>query len=74
MLLYGSSGNLVTAIYSERGRRAILDGGFTRLFIDWDTAGTGRYVKNAAAWLTNYERFGNGVVAARFRKKNNRKN
>ncbi len=29
----------------------------------WDTAGTGRYVKNAAAWLVNVERFGDAVVA-----------
>jgi len=33
------------------------------LFIKWDTAGTGRYVKNAAAWLVNYERFGDDVLA-----------
>jgi len=26
--------------------------------VAWDNAGTGRYVKNAAAWLVNYERFG----------------
>lgn len=57
-LIYGSAGNLVAAIYDKEGKRAILDGGFTRLFIKWDTAGTGRYVKNAAAWLVNYERFG----------------
>jgi hypothetical protein len=43
--------------------RAILDGGFTCLYMRWDTAGTGRYVKNAAAWLANAERFGDAVVA-----------
>ena len=32
--------------------------GFTRLFINWDTAGTARYVSNAAAWLAHWERFG----------------
>ena len=60
-LLYGSADNLVTAYYDANGRRAILDGGFTRLYNKWDTAGTGRYVKNAAAWLTNVERFGKQV-------------
>jgi hypothetical protein len=63
-LLYGSADNLVAAFYDKGGRRAILDGGFTRLYNNWDTAGTGRYVKNAAAWLTNVERFGQTVTAA----------
>lgn len=58
-LIYGHEKNLVTATYEKDGKRAILDGGFTRLYIAWDAAGTGRYVKNAAAWLVNYERFGN---------------
>ncbi|MDX2361478.1 MAG: hypothetical protein QNK23_11780 [Crocinitomicaceae bacterium] len=57
-LVYGSADNMVTAIYEHDGKRAIIDGGFTRLYYAWDTAGTGRYVKNAAAWLVNYERFG----------------
>jgi hypothetical protein len=61
-LVVGSAGNLVTAIYDHDGKRAILDGGFTRLYVQWDTAGTARYVKNAAAWLVNYERFGDAVV------------
>ncbi len=62
-IIYGSANNLVTAVYEKEGRRLILDGGFTRLYINWDAAGTGRYVKNAAAWLVNYERFGEDVVA-----------
>jgi hypothetical protein len=62
-LLYGSARNLVTAFYDHDGRRAILDGGFTRLYNSWDTAGTARYVKNSAAWLANAERFGAAVVA-----------
>lgn len=62
-LIYGSAGNLVTAYYDHGGKRAIFDGGFTRLYNKWDTAGTGRYVKNAAAWLVNAERFGDKVVA-----------
>ncbi len=56
-LIYGSAGNLVAAYYDQGGKRAILDGGFTRLYMKWDTAGTARYVKNAAAWLANVERF-----------------
>jgi uncharacterized protein YegL len=57
-LLVASHGVPVTATYEYDGRRAILDGGFTRLYVNWDSAGTARYVKNAAAWLVNYERFG----------------
>lgn len=62
-LIYGSAGNLVTAYYDHGGKRAVLDGGFTRLYNKWDTAGTARYVKNAAAWLVNAERFGDDVIA-----------
>jgi len=57
-LMYGSDGSRLIGIFDQDGKRAIVDGGFTRLFIKWDTAGTGRYVKNAASWLVNYERFG----------------
>ena len=56
-LIYNSEGNVVAAYYDQNGKRAILDGGFTRLYVSWDEAGTGRYVKNAAAWLVNYENF-----------------
>jgi hypothetical protein len=56
-LIYGHEKNLVAATYEQDGKRLILDGGFTRLYVSWDNAGTGRYVKNAAAWLVNYERF-----------------
>ncbi|RKH59111.1 hypothetical protein [Corallococcus llansteffanensis] len=66
-LLHGSAGNLVAAFYDKGGKRAIFDGGFTRLYNKWDTAGTARYVKNAAAWLTNVERFGDAVVRADLR-------
>ncbi len=62
-IIYGSANNLVTGVYEKDGKRLILDGGFTRLYCNWDTAGTGRYVKNAAAWLVNYERFGDKVVS-----------
>lgn len=57
-LIWGSDGKVVGAYYDRDGKRAIVDGGYTRLYLQWDTAGTGRYVKNAAAWLTNVERFG----------------
>ena len=58
----------MAAFYDRDGRRAIVDGGFTRLYIQWDTAGTGRYAKNAPAWLANAERFGSEVVSQRLRK------
>ena len=62
-IIWGSGGNLVTAAYEKKGKRLLIDGGFTRLSYKWDTAGTGRYIKNAAAWLANYERFGEQVTA-----------
>ena len=61
-IIYGSANNLVCAAYEKDGKRLLFDGGFTRLFLKWESAGTGRYVKNAAAWLVNYERFGDLVV------------
>jgi uncharacterized protein YegL len=61
-VVYGSSGKVVVSAYDRDGKRALIDGGFTRLFFKWDTAGTGRYVKNAAAWLVNYERFGRSLL------------
>jgi hypothetical protein len=64
-LLYGSASNLVAALYEKDGKRLILDGGFTRLYNKWDSAGTARYVKNAAAWLVNVERFGGEKTARR---------
>lgn len=57
-LIYGSADNLVAGYFDQDGKRAIFDGGFTRLFLKWDTAGTARYVKNSAAWLVNVEKFG----------------
>jgi hypothetical protein len=68
-VIYGSAGNLVAAAYERDGKRLIVDGGFTRLTYKWDTAGTGRYIRNAGAWLANHERFGDEVVAEQFRKK-----
>ncbi|MDP2339467.1 MAG: hypothetical protein Q8O67_00805 [Deltaproteobacteria bacterium] len=62
-IIWGSAHNVVTSAYEKDGKRALFDGGFTRLFLGWETAGTARYVKNAAAWLTNVERFGDAVTA-----------
>lgn len=67
-LIWSTDGNVVTAIYEDQGQRLIIDGGFTRLYYNWDTAGTGRYVKNAAAWLVNYERFGQIVLSDELKK------
>ncbi len=64
-LIWSTDGNVVAAIYENQGQRLIIDGGFTRLYCNWDSAGTGRYVKNAAAWLVNYERFGETVLRAK---------
>jgi hypothetical protein len=61
-LLYGSAGNLVVAARDRDNTRLIIDGGFTRLAVNWDDAGTARYVKNAAAWLVNAERFADKVA------------
>ena len=55
-LVYGSANNVVTSIYDKNGKRAIIDGGFTRLYCNWDTAGTARFVVNAATWLVNVEK------------------
>lgn len=67
-LIWSTDGNVVTAIYEDQGQRLIIDGGFTRLYCNWETAGTGRYVKNAAAWLVNYERFGELVLGEDLKK------
>ncbi len=64
-IVYGSAGNLVTAAFEQDGKRLIIDGGYTRLDYKWDSAGTGRYVRNAAAWLANVERFGKQAAAIR---------
>ena len=65
--LWGSAGNIVAAFNDNDRRRAIIDGGMTRLYFKWDTAGTGRYVVNAASWLANYERFGAAILGETFR-------
>jgi hypothetical protein len=68
-IIWGSAGNLVTAAFEQGGKRLLIDGGFTRLSNPkWDTAGTGRYIKNAAAWLANFERFGKQVATTKLAK------
>ena len=57
-LVYSSDGKIVTAYYDLDGKRCLVDGGFTRLYYKWNSAGTDRFVVNCAAWLTNLERFG----------------
>ena len=57
-LVYSTDGNVVTAYSDAGGKRVLIDGGYTRLYCDWNTAGTDRYVVNAAGWLCNFERFG----------------
>lgn len=56
-IVIGSDGKPVTAAFDDGSRRLLLDGGFTRLFLNWDRAGTARFVVNAATWLANVERF-----------------
>ena len=56
-IVNSSDGNCVTACYDQDGKRALIDGGFTRLYVQWDDAGSSRFVCNAAAWLVNWERF-----------------
>ena len=35
-LIYGSNGKIVTAYYDMHSKRALVDGGFTRLYYKWD--------------------------------------
>lgn len=73
-LIWSTDGNVVASVYEKDGKRLIIDGGFTRLYVNWDTAGTGRYVKNAAAWLVNFEKFGNAVVSDAVKKSKSKTN
>lgn len=52
-LLYGSAGNLITVVRepSPAAGAVMVDGAFTRLFCQWDEAGSARYVCNAACFL-----------------------
>src|SRR5262249_13826511 len=52
-LLYGSAGNLITVVRepTPAAGAVMVDGAFTRLFCQWDEAGSARYVCNAACFL-----------------------
>jgi hypothetical protein len=55
-----SDGNSSIAVYdppstSTEGRLC-LDCGFTKLYINWDSAGTARYIVNASCWLLGIEK------------------
>lgn len=52
-LMRASSGKVVTAVVDDGRHRVLIDGGFTRLFVKWDTAGTDRLITNCAAWLAD---------------------
>ena len=56
-LIKSSDNRIVTACHDRSQCRVIVDGGFTRLMEDrWlRTAGTERFVTNAACWLYNFE-------------------
>lgn len=60
-LVMSSDRKVVTGMLDTGGRRALIDGGFTRLFVKWDTAGTDRFIVNAASWLANAETVGSEV-------------
>jgi len=60
-VITSSDGKCVTACYDNGNSRAIIDGGFTRLYNKWDNAGTARFVVNCAAWLVNLERNEAGI-------------
>jgi hypothetical protein len=68
-LMWSSDGEVVAAIIDDQQHRLIIDGGFTRLYYKWNSAGTDRYVKNAAAWLANFERFGDEVLSEELKTK-----
>jgi hypothetical protein len=42
---------VITAVYERDGERCCIDGGFTRLYVEFRKAGTARFVKNSACWL-----------------------
>ncbi|CAF1191569.1 unnamed protein product [Adineta steineri] len=55
-----TDGNTSIAVYdppatSAEGR-VCLDCGFTKLYINWDSAGTARYIVNASCWLLGIEK------------------
>ncbi|KAF5843742.1 hypothetical protein DUNSADRAFT_8258 [Dunaliella salina] len=61
-VVWSSAGGAVCAAYNENGKRAVLDGGLSRLFDAWKSDGTERFVKNAAVWLANYDTKGGQIT------------
>jgi hypothetical protein len=59
-LATSTDGHPVVSCYEGMrcGGRILVDCGFTKLYCNWDTAGTARYVKNATVWLLNLEKNG----------------
>lgn len=56
-IMWGTDGKINIGVFEKDGKRAVLDGGFTKLWDQfWDTVGTERYIKNIAVWLANVER------------------
>jgi hypothetical protein len=55
-----SDGNSSIAVYDPSSTstegRLCLDCGFTKLYINWDSAGTARYIVNASCWLLGIEK------------------
>lgn len=49
-LLYSSDGNVVTAYYDDGKKRALIDGGFTRLYVNWNSE-TEQFIVSCAMWL-----------------------
>jgi len=56
-VLATSTDNSAVVLYSDNTKlppnngRVVIDFGFTKLWVHWDSAGTERYVKNASVWL-----------------------
>ena len=55
-----TDGNSSIAVYDPPATsiegRLCLDCGFTKLYINWDSAGTARYIVNASCWLLGIEK------------------
>jgi hypothetical protein len=55
-----TDGNSSIAVYDPPSTtpegRLCLDCGFTKLYINWDSAGTARYIVNASTWLLDAEK------------------
>jgi len=60
-LATSTDGHPVICYYDGKNNegRLLLDCGFTKLYVNWDTAGTARYVKNATVWLLGLEKHQN---------------